>query len=166
MNTLKLTPTDIATQLRVDILSGRLQPGHRLTEIDLSRRFGVGRGLIRQALHQLVPQGLVLARANRGVIVAPDAPKAIRDLIIPMRRSIELYALESIFDELDETIFRRWDEILANMEDACNKNDDNAIAEADIAFHRLIVERSGQIDLMVIWEAIIGRMHSRFLRGQ
>src|SRR5262245_9868085 len=110
MKRVKLTPTDVANQLRLDILTGRIQSGHRLTELDLSERFGVGRGLIRQALHQLVPQGLVVTRAHRGAIVAPDAPKAIRDLMIPMRRDIELHALEFIFDQLDESDFHRWEE--------------------------------------------------------
>jgi DNA-binding FadR family transcriptional regulator len=52
------------------------------------------------------------------------------------------------------------------MQGACVRNDHNSIAEADINFHRLILERSGQCDLLIIWEAIIGRMHSHFVRNQ
>ncbi|OWK40583.1 Transcriptional regulator, GntR family [Fimbriiglobus ruber] len=156
----------MADQLRDDILSGRLQVGHRLTELSLSQRFEVGRGRVREAIHQLIRQGLLVTRVNCGVTVAPDAPKAIRDLIIPIRRTVEVYALGLIFDELDEATFSRWEEILRAMHDACLTQDFHAIAEADVAFHRLILERSKQPDLMVIWETLVGRIHSHFMQVQ
>jgi DNA-binding GntR family transcriptional regulator len=162
----KLTTTDVANQLRDDILSGRLRPGHRLIELELSERFSVGRGRVREAIQQLARQGLLVTRANRGAVVASDAPKAIRDLIIPLRRTLEVYALGLVFEELDEAAFRHWEAILRRMHAACERQDFHAIAEADIEFHRSIIERSGQPDLLVIWETLVGRIHSHFLQVQ
>jgi DNA-binding GntR family transcriptional regulator len=162
----KLTTTDVANQLRDEILSGRLRPGHRLIELELSERFSVGRGRIREAIQQLARQGLLVIRANRGAVVASDAPKAIRDLIIPIRRTLEVYTLGLIFEELDEAAFQHWETILQRMRAACEHQDFHAIAEADIEFHRAIIERSGQPDLLVIWETLVGRIHSHFLQVQ
>jgi DNA-binding GntR family transcriptional regulator len=162
----KIRPADVAEQLRNDILAGRLHPGQRLTELELCERFAVGRGRVREAIQQLVQQGLLVTRANRGATVAPEASGDIRDLVLSIRRMVEVFALESIFAELDEPAFKRWDAVLADMKEACARRDSPAIAEADIAFHRLLVERAGVPDLMLIWETIVGRIRSRFLQRQ
>jgi DNA-binding GntR family transcriptional regulator len=156
----------VARSVREDILSGRLKVGERITEAGLTKRFGVGRGVVREAIHRLTHQGLLLTRPNCGAVVAPEAPKAIRGLIVPIRRALEVYALRLIIDELDESDFGRWDEILERMRQACVDNDNTAVAEADIAFHRLLLERSGQPDLIVIWETLVGRIRSHFRRMQ
>jgi DNA-binding GntR family transcriptional regulator len=156
----------IAETLRNDILSGRMVEGLRLTESELAQRFGVGRGLVREAVQQLSMQGLLITRPNRGAAVAPEAPREIRQLIIPIRRTVEAYALQSVFDELTDADFRRWEEVLLKMKAAGEQNDFFAVAEADIAFHRVLLERAGQPDLLVIWDALVGRIRSHFRRMQ
>lgn len=156
----------ISRVLREEILTGRLQAGSRLTEAELSSRFGVGRGLVREAVQKLSTQGLLISRPNRGAVVAPEAPREIRNLIIPIRRTVEVYALRLVFDDLDAADFAAWDEILGRMRDACARADYHAIAEADLAFHRRLLERAGQPDLIVIWETLVGRIRSHFRRTQ
>lgn len=159
-------PNQVAQQLWGEILSGRAPEGQRLTEEGLAKRFGVGRGLVREAVQRLSLQGLVQTRPNRGAVVAPEAPKAIRSLIIPIRRTLEVYSLQLIFDELNDEDFRRWGEILEKMRAACERMDYQSIAELDIAFHRYLLERTGQPDLLIIWETLVGRIRSHFLRTQ
>ncbi|OJW14388.1 MAG: exonuclease [Planctomycetales bacterium 71-10] len=156
----------VSRVLREEILTGRLQAGSRLTEAELSSRFGVGRGLVREAVQKLSTQGLLISRPNRGAVVAPEAPREIRNLIIPIRRTVEVYALRLVFDDLDAADFAAWDEILGRMRDACARADYHAIAEADLAFHRRLLERAGQPDLIVIWETLVGRIRSHFRRTQ
>lgn len=156
----------IAESLRNDILSGRMGEGLRLTESELAQRFGVGRGLVREAVQQLSMQGLLITRPNRGAAVAPEAPREIRQLIIPIRRTVEAYALQLVFDELTDADFQRWEEVLQKMKTAGEQNDFYAVAEADIAFHRVLLERAGQPDLLIIWDALVGRIRSHFRRMQ
>jgi DNA-binding GntR family transcriptional regulator len=156
----------IAHQIREDILTGRLEAGSRLTEAEIAKRFGVGRGLVREAVQRLSLQGLLISRPNRGAIVAPEAPREIRNLIVPIRRTVEVYALQLIFDELQAGDFALWEEILQRMQEACERRDFHAIAEADIAFHRVLLERAGQPDLILIWETLVGRIRSHFRRTQ
>ncbi|WP_165250987.1 GntR family transcriptional regulator [Paludisphaera soli] len=156
----------VSRTLREEILTGRLAAGSRLTEAGLSSRFGVGRGLVREAFQKLSSQGLVISRPNRGAVVAPEAPREIRNLIIPIRRTVEVYALRLVFDELDDADSAAWDAILGRMRDACARRDFHAIAEADLAFHRRLLERAGQPDLIVIWETLVGRIRSHFRETQ
>lgn len=156
----------VSRALRRDILTGRLEAGSRLTEAALSSRFGVGRGLVREAVQRLSTQGLLISRPNRGVVVAPEAPREIRNLITPIRRTVEVYALRLIFDDLSAADFAAWDAILDQMREACVRLDFAATAEADIAFHHRLLERAGQPDLLVIWETLVGRIRSHFRRTQ
>lgn len=156
----------IASTLRDEILGGRLPAGQRLTEMELARRFGASRAAVRPVIQQLAMQGLLVCKTNCGAAVAPEAPKAIRDLIVPIRRAVEAYALELIFSELGPQDFERWEGILARMKSACERQDLHTIAECDLAFHRALLERAAQPDLLVIWEALVGRLRSHFRRTQ
>jgi GntR family transcriptional regulator, rspAB operon transcriptional repressor len=152
----------IVERIREDIMSGRLTGGQRLSELALGRRFGVSRGPIREALVQLAQEGLVDRKPNCGVHVSMPVPDSIRAVIVPIRRTIETFALQSIFDELTEDDFRRWEAILKRMAKACQEMDPGAAVEQDIAFHRLLLERAGQPDLLAIWSTIVARVRGHF----
>src|SRR5262245_14119739 len=147
----------VANHLRNEILSGRLAEGERLSEIHLAKRFGVSRGPIREAFVQLTHEGLLVAELNRGVRIAPSPPKSIRKLVTPIRRTLETYALELVFDDLTEDDFRVLDGIVERIKVACEHEEAAASIEPDIAFHRFFLERARQPDLLVIWSTIIAR---------
>lgn len=161
---IRSTREQITDLLRDEILCGRLVEGDRLSEGKLAERFGVSRGPIRESLVQLTQEGLLVAKPNCGVKVAPSATDDVRDLLVPIRKSIETYALKLIFDELTEADFRQWEETLQRLERACRERDGNAIVQNDIAFHRLILMRAGQADLLTIWQLLVARIRNHFQR--
>src|SRR5258707_9011850 len=61
---------ELRLQLADEIVRGVLAPGSALDETDIARRFSVSRTPVREALRQLVANGLVEARAHRGAVVA------------------------------------------------------------------------------------------------
>ena len=56
----------IVERLREDILTGRAPPGWRLVEWELTSRFGVSRGPVREALRRLAAEGLIEHWPHRG----------------------------------------------------------------------------------------------------
>jgi DNA-binding GntR family transcriptional regulator len=61
--------------LEEEIATGRLTPGTRLDEMELSHRFNVSRTPIREALMQLASVGIVEARPRRGAIIPQLTPQ-------------------------------------------------------------------------------------------
>jgi DNA-binding GntR family transcriptional regulator len=156
----------IAERIRNDVLCGRLEEGERLNEIKLGEQFGVSRTPIREALQQLMHEGLLEGRPNIGVKVAARPDDAVCEFIVVIRRMVETFALRIFFSDLNETDFAHWRSILDRMRVACVGEDYKAIAETDIEFHRSIVRRARQRDLESIWTSLVGRVRSHFWETQ
>lgn len=74
------TSERVAERLREDIRSGRLAPGQRLVEAELTRRHKVSRGPVREALARLQSEGLVTIEPNRGASVRRIGRQELEDL--------------------------------------------------------------------------------------
>ena len=72
----------IVERLREDILAGRLEPGSRLIESDLTVRFAVSRGPVRESLRRLSADGLIEHWPHRGAIVRRLTEREIRELFL------------------------------------------------------------------------------------
>lgn len=84
---------DLAVRrLRGEILSGALQPGERLVEEQLTRRFGTSRAPLREALRLLGQQGLVEHLPRRGVRVVELSGRDIAELF-SLRDVLEQFAV-------------------------------------------------------------------------
>lgn len=59
----------VVDTLRQGILSGRLVPGQRLVEADLTRQLGVSRGPVRESFRRLSAEGLVESIPNQTTMV-------------------------------------------------------------------------------------------------
>ncbi|WP_437185338.1 GntR family transcriptional regulator [Planctomicrobium sp. SH668] len=159
-------PAEVVQQLKKEILSGRLLEGTRLTEAAITKRFQVGRGPAREAVQRLSSMGLLQTRPNCGAVVAPMARRETRAVFVTIRRTLEVHALEQIFDELTPANFAHWETVLAEMKVACENEDYYAIAEADISFHHYLLVCAKEPDLLMIWEILVGRIRSHFRRTQ
>ena len=74
------TVAHIVEHLRDDILAHRLSPGERLVECDLTARFAVSRGPVREALRRLAAEGLIEHAPHRGAVVRRLSQREIREL--------------------------------------------------------------------------------------
>jgi GntR family transcriptional regulator, carbon starvation induced regulator len=79
-------------QVRADIMSGFLAAGKKVKADDLKARYGVGTSPVREALFQLVSEGLVKADGQRGFRVATLSEEELAD-ITEWRGALECEAL-------------------------------------------------------------------------
>ncbi|MCA9016377.1 MAG: GntR family transcriptional regulator [Planctomycetaceae bacterium] len=156
---------EIVDQLRMEIITGQIQEGMPLREVSLAERFQVSRAPIREALKQLAHEGMVESKPNCGVRVAPSSSDSMQELVVPLRQTVESFALKSIFVDLDESDFAEWESILQEMKTACETHDYLQLAELDIKFHQSIIGKSPEQGLMSIWITLVSRLRRHFLEG-
>ena len=157
-------PEQVAAQLKQEILDGTFKSGTPLREQALSERFGVSRGPIREVFSMLADQGLLVKEANKGVRVAFQPSADIRPLITDLRRRIELFVLEELFDRIGPGEIEQLESILAGMETACRQGDQDALREQDIHFHTALIQMHPNPDLFMLWRPIMHRMEMQYVR--
>src|SRR5690554_847234 len=101
--------SDVYRILRDRILRQELKAGEKLSDLRLSNELGVSRTPIREALHQLVQDGVVIAEPNRGFFVATFSQRDLEE-IFELRLALELFAVRRIDlqgrkDELERALF-------------------------------------------------------------
>lgn len=156
----------IVEQLRLEIMTGELDEGIPLREQELSERFGVSRGPVRDALLKLGQDGLVNTRPNAGATVAARPNEAIRALITDIRRRIEGFALSNTFAEGERLglLERRLGEVLDQIRSACEAGNARDLVAGDVRFHEAIMASHGDPDLLALWRRVIIRMFMRYDR--
>lgn len=164
--TIQTIPEQIADQLRKDILSRTFKEDEPLREHELSDRFGVSRGPVRAALQQLEMEGLVVALPNVGVRVAPHPTDDVRPLIIHMRRSIEAFTLDKVFDQVTNSIIGHLEDTLEKLRTACKQGNIHALHEHDRTFHSTLVELYGERRLFTLWHTMFTWMIFQYGRHE
>jgi DNA-binding GntR family transcriptional regulator len=164
----RLTPTSLRRRasdaLRAAIVDGRLRPGERLTETELAGQLGTSRAPVREALRQLEHEGLVVTLPYRGTEVLGVSQEEIAEVLVPIRLTIESFAFRKALPQLGENDIETLRALVEEMRAAGAENDIDAIAEADVRFHELVIERSGQLHCLQIWRLIEPRVRAYFRR--
>ncbi|MFC8598395.1 MULTISPECIES: GntR family transcriptional regulator [unclassified Isoptericola] len=144
----------ILDRLRLAISAGDLPPGTHLAEVDLSEALGVSRGTLREALRHLQQEGLVSADARGRLSVRVVSEREVDD-IFAVRRALESLALELVCERADHAAAAvRLGEALEAMQRT--EGDFAAQVDADLAFHELLCELSGNETLVHGWRSVSG----------
>lgn len=154
----------VAETLRSAIIHGELNPGDRLREEDLSEQLDMSRGPIREALRQLEQEGLVASFPYRGTVVAEVWGDEVLAVLVPIRATLELYALTHALKRFEPADFDALGAIVGEMEAAAETGNLARVIELDMSFHRLILERSELFHSLQLWEMISPRMRGLFYR--
>jgi DNA-binding GntR family transcriptional regulator len=129
------------SQLRDDIVEGRLAADEKLRVEHLKSHYGVGAGTLREAITRLVSDALVVAEGQRGFRVAPIAIEDLED-ITRLRIHIEIDALRQ----------------------SIRHGDADWRAQLQLAFDDLsAVEQPIRAENRRRWEACNGRFHEALI---
>lgn len=105
----------VEDRLREAIVEGRCAPGERLVESQLCERLGVSRPLIREALRQLVAEGLVVIEPHHGARVASITVEEAKQ-IYKVRAQLEGLAGQEFAQHADATAIEELRTIVAELE--------------------------------------------------
>ena len=141
-------------RLSQEILSGRTDPGERLVEEQLTRRLGISRAPLREALRLLAQQGLVEHIPRRGVRVATLSDEDVRELY-EVRDVLERHAVRSRPPGADLSGLRA---ALDVMGKATETGDRLTIADAHREFHVAVVALGGNRQLSALYASVLVRI--------
>lgn len=128
----------VADAIREQINSGALAPGMRLSQADVARELDVSRTPLREALHKLEAEGLVVTQANRGMSVAPAPLYQVEDAYC-LRLMTEPPMVRAIVQTIEDEALRDMAQRLAVMEQDQPSTRD--FQDAHFAFHNIITSK-------------------------
>jgi DNA-binding GntR family transcriptional regulator len=133
----------VLRELRKAIIEGRIPQGEPLREVSLAGTLGTGRSAVREAIRQLVQEGLVDYEPHRGAMVRVLSVADRLDVYVA-REAIESGAARRILagppPDLDDLRAA-----LQRLSETAGDHDriTEPVIDADIAFHQELVRLAG-----------------------
>jgi DNA-binding GntR family transcriptional regulator len=130
----------VLRKVRDAIVEGRIAQGEPLREVSLARTLGTGRSAVREAIRQLVQEGLVEYESHRGAFVRVLSLADRLDVYVA-REVIETGAARRILKSEVPVDFSRVRAALEELKKAARNHDrvTDAVIAADIRFHQEVV---------------------------
>lgn len=135
------TALAVAERLRALLLDGELVAGQKVTEESIRSDLGVSRASVREAFRLLTNEGLFVHVPDRGVFVRELTPADMADNY-RARAILERAALEMV-DDIPAEVLERLAAILAEANEANERDDRVTVARMNIAFHKEVVMMAG-----------------------
>ena len=123
--------------LRLDIVSGKLPGGTRITENAVADSLNVSRTPVREALQKLSQERLLLAIPKAGYIVEDLSDNDIQDLFT-IRMEIEQITIKKAIDHITVDELKNLDDNLEQTKVLIKSGEDFKVTELDIDFHTII----------------------------
>lgn len=128
----------VAERLRSEIQRGNLQPGTRLPQGDIAKRYGVSTTPVREAFQILQAEGLLRIDPHRGAIVFRPTVEEMQEEF-GIRSTLEQLAAAKAIPNLKESDFAELDQMIHTMRAT---NDPAQWRQLNTQFHTRIYESS------------------------
>ncbi|GLW67531.1 GntR family transcriptional regulator [Actinomadura rubrobrunea] len=135
-------PEEIASLLRRAVRERVLRPGQTLNQDVLSRRLGVSRVPVREALRTLVGEGLISMRSGMGAVVSELDADEVEELY-DLRLQLEPPLAEAVTRNASECDAEELAGLLRRMDEA-KEPDPEEWSGLNYAFRRRMYELSGR----------------------
>ncbi|CAN7530586.1 GntR family transcriptional regulator [Pseudoduganella sp. LjRoot289] len=154
-----LARAEVYRTLKQWIVELTLAPEEVIRDHDLAERLGVSRTPVREALRQLEDEGLVVTSFHKWTKVAPADPAEVLQLY-PVVAALEAAAVRLAASRLAADDLARLGKLNQALEQAIRRGDSAAATGCDMAFHALLVERSGNAEIA----KLLGTLRPRIQR--
>lgn len=133
--------TDLFSNLRKDILQGKLRQGEKLTEQQICDEYNVSRTPVREAFRQLELEGFIETIPNRGAFVVGFSPQDIQDMY-ELRKAYEILAVKWAIERITKEEYEKLEEAFEFMDFYTQKKDMEKMLNINMNFHELIYRAS------------------------
>ncbi|MGV9869064.1 GntR family transcriptional regulator [Rhodococcus koreensis] len=148
---------EVADSIRRALLTGELQPGQRIKEVELAAVLGVSRPTLREAVHVLIHEGTLIQEPYKGIRVAQTSPHALLDLA-EVRVSLETTAALRLAADPTRGGLDTLRQALDDHRTAIASGDVVASDLTHLEFHRTLWLASGNEMLIKIWPLVAAQI--------
>lgn len=148
-----LLSDQIYTHIKAMIKDGTLVPGEQLVESKLARSLGVSQAPVREAVKRLGHEGLVTHMPHHGNFVTEYSREEADDARIA-RIALEEMSARLLSGRLDDDAHARLATLIDAMRTAATTGDIGDFREHDFAFHRTVIEATGNVQLPKLWDIL------------
>lgn len=135
--------TEAVTEaLRETILEGALRPGEWLREDHIAADLQVSRTPVREALHRLSDEGLVVKTAGQGTVVAPLSLEDVLAVYV-VREQLEGLAARLAAGRCSDELIKDLADSQARMAVAVADGNPDACRGENLVFHRILRQVTG-----------------------
>jgi DNA-binding GntR family transcriptional regulator len=146
----------VAESLRAALVSGRMVPGTTYSIPALAEQFGVSATPVREAMLDLVNEGIMSAVPNKGFRVV-ELSDAELDQITELRRLLEVPTVGDLAGAIDRAAVRRLRALADAVSDAARRGDVVGYVEADRELHLALLAEAGNPRLV----EMVGRLRDQ-----
>ena len=97
---------EIVALIKRAVLTGQLEPGQKVNELRIAEQMRVSRAPLREAIRELVQQGLLISIPYAGTMVIDVTAKDIEDAY-SLNKVLDEFAIERTWPNRSETLLRR-----------------------------------------------------------
>lgn len=146
----------VAESLRAALVSGRMAPGTTYSIPALAEQFGVSATPVREAMLDLVNEGIVAPVPNKGFRVV-ELTDAELDQITELRRLLEVPTVGGLAGAINAAAIKRLRRLADAVSDAARRGDVVAYVEADRELHLALLGEAGNPRLV----EMVGRLRDQ-----
>ena len=148
--------------IRDAVVTGKLAPGTRVTEVMLAEQFGMSRTPLREAVARLENEQLVIRLPNGALTIAPFDMAQLEE-IFDIQERIEGLIVAGLARAKESTVVHQLDSILHSEEAFLSVVNFEKTCELDIQFHETLWNESQRVHAASILRNFVG-MFERYQR--
>ncbi|MFD0620860.1 GntR family transcriptional regulator [Paenibacillus sp. GCM10027629] len=151
----------VASELRMRIISGKIESGSILSENKLAADFSVSRSPVRDALKVLASENIIHLE-RMGAVVIGLTEKEISE-IYDVRLLIETFVFERLANMDTNELVKELNKIMEMMKIAIKYEDADEFSYQDVLFHETIIRSIQHSYVLMIWSNLKPVMESFIL---
>lgn len=156
---------EIVGRLRRAILTGQLQPGQKVNELRIAEQMRVSRAPLREAIRELVQEGLLTNIPYAGAYVIDVTAKDVADAYA-LHHVLEDFAIERVWPLRNERFVAELDRRHDAVKQATLALDLTGQIETALQLHGLVYEWADNALLLDTWQRLARRLQMYFALHQ
>lgn len=133
--------TESYHKLKQHLFSSEVRPDTRFSINELSRRLGIGRSPVRDAVKRLAAEGLLQSVARSGVMLKQLSGQDLQE-IVELREALEPYAVRNACLKIDYEQKRHLRLMIGRMRKNARKIADSRFEDAEACKHMAAADRN------------------------